>query len=116
MKYRSTNDLRRETNDRAYAEYVSLYGKRLREEQAKEFYRVHDQAYREHEARMRRDASMPRVPITATFVKTSFMIAAVISMVFALILLFTGEVGFGEALFVFVVGTATLTYMFVCKQ
>ena len=115
MKQKSMNDLRREVNDRNYAEYMSLYGKRLREEQAKEFYKVQDRAYREHEKRMRRDVNTSRVPITKSFIKTSFVISMAISLVFALLLLFDGVVAIGEALGIFVGGTLALTYMIVCK-
>ena len=104
MKHKSVNDLRREVNDRNYAEYMSLYGKRLREEQAKEFYKAQDRAYREHEARMRRDINTSRVPITKSFIKTSFFISMAISLVFALLLLFDGTVAIGDALGLFVAG------------
>lgn len=116
MKHRSMNELRREVNDRNYAEYMSLYGKRLREEQAKEIYKAQDRAYREHEERMRREANTPRIPITPSFIKTSFIISMAISLAFAVFLLIDGAVAIGETLGIFVGGTLALTYIFVCKQ
>lgn len=116
MKHKSMNDLRREVNDRNYAEYMSQYGKRLREEQAKEFYKAQERAYREHEERMRREANTPQVPITGAFIKMAFIISMVIALVFALLVLFDGTATIGEAAFIFVAGTLALTYMIVCKQ
>lgn len=116
MKHRSMNELRRDVNDRNYAEYVSLYGKRLREEQAKEIYKAQDRAYREHEERMRREANTPQMPITPSFIKTSFIISMAASLVFAVLLLIDGAASLGEALGIFVGGTLALTYMIVCKQ
>ena len=116
MRHKSLHDLRREVNDRNYAEYMSLYGKRLREEQAKELYRAQDRAYREHEERMRRDANMPQVPITASYIKVAFVISVIISLAFSLYLLFDRKAVIGEAIVIFVGGTLVLTYMIVCKS
>ena len=116
MKKKSLDDIRREVNDKNYAEYTSFYGKRIREEQAQRIYKAQEKAYKEHEERMRSDVNQNSVPIDGSYIRITFLVSLIISFLAALAGLLTGVTGIKDSLIMFVVGTIALTCSILFKK